>query len=212
MALSYGKVAGFVACGLLVFGLIPSTIAVPAAAEDISADQIINALAPPATRGLNAPQQPEMSDADSAFIESLRHRTRGLSLDESNHVAEIAKNRPKIDLEIFFDFDSAAITAKAEPQLKQLGDALHSSRLEDSVIVVNGHTDAKGGAKYNQMLSERRALAVKQYLVDKLKMSPENLTSAGYGERDLKNKADPYAAENRRVQIVNLGSSNRAKR
>jgi flagellar motor protein MotB len=35
---------------------------------------------------------------------------------------------------------------------------------------------------------------------------------AGYGKRDLKNKADPFAAQNRRVEIINLASSNEAKR
>ena len=78
--------------------------------------------------------------------------------------------------------------------------------------MLSGHTDAKGSDDYNQKLSERRAEAVKKYLVEKLKLSPDNLTTAGYGRRDLKNKDNPFAAENRRVQIVNLSSVNQAQR
>ena len=197
---------------VLAAGVIYSLNSLPAAAQDVTADQILKTLAPPVTRGLNGPQAPATSDTDRAFIESLRHRTRSLSLDESDHVAELAKERPKIDLTIYFDYNSAAITAKAKPQLNQLGKAISDPQLENSVIVVSGHTDARGSDEYNQKLSERRAEAVKNYLVDKLNVSGDNLTTAGYGKRNLKNKADPFADENRRVQIVNLSSSNQANR
>ena len=89
---------------------------------------------------------------------------------------------------------------------------MRSAQLEKSVIVISGHTDAKGGDDYNQKLSERRAEAVKTYLVEKMKISPDNLTTAGYGKRNLKNKAEPFAAENRRVEIVNMSATNQASR
>jgi outer membrane protein OmpA-like peptidoglycan-associated protein len=207
------KLAGRFVSASLVTGLLWSVTGVPASAQSVSADQIVKALTPaPITRGLNAPTQPAISEPDRTFIESLRHRTRSLTLDEDDHVAELAKNSSKVDLDIYFDFDSAAITPKAEPQLNQLGEALRTAQLEKSVIVLSGHTDAKGSNDYNQQLSERRAEAVKKYLVEKLKLSPDNLTTAGYGSREPKNKANPLAAENRRVQIVNLSSVDQAQR
>ena len=207
------KLVGRFMSASLVTGLLWSVTGIPASAQGVSADQIIKALTPaPTTRNLAAPGQPSVSDSDRAFIESLRHRTRSLTVDEDDHVAELAKNSAKIDLDIYFDFNSAAITPKAEPQLNQLGDALRTAELEKSVIVLSGHTDAKGRDDYNQKLSERRAEAVKKYLVEKLKLSPDNLTTAGYGRRNLKNKDNPLAAENRRVQIVNLSSVNQAQR
>jgi outer membrane protein OmpA-like peptidoglycan-associated protein len=196
----------------LVTGFLWSAAGVPAMAQNVSADQIIKTLTPPVTRSLTGPEQPAMSDSDRTFVEGLRHRTRSLTVDEGDHVAEIAKTKPTIDLEIYFDFDSAVITPKAEPQLKELGTALRNPGLENSVVVLSGHTDAKGSEDYNQDLSERRAQAVKKYLVETLKISPDNLTTAGYGRRDLKNKAEPFAPENRRVQIVNLGATNQAQR
>lgn len=206
------KLAGRFLSAALLTGLLWTATGSAASAQQVSTDQIIKALTPaPVTRGLGG-SQPSIGDSDRAFIESLRHRTRSLTLDEGDHVAELAKTSNTIDLEVYFDFNSAAVTAKAEPQLKQLGDALRSAQLENSVIVLSGHTDAKGSAAYNQQLSERRAEAVKQYLVEKLKLSGDNLTTAGYGFRELKDKANPFAAENRRVQIVNLSSANQAQK
>jgi outer membrane protein OmpA-like peptidoglycan-associated protein len=207
------KLAGRLAGASLAAGLLWSATAMPAAAQNVSSDQIIKALAPaPVTRSLSAPAQPAVSDSDRTFIESLRHRTRSLTVDEGDHVAELANDSSKIDLEIYFDFNAAAIAAKAEPQLSQLADALRSAQLQNSVIVLSGFTDARGSADYNQELSEHRAEAVKQFLVDKLKLSPDNLSTAGYGMRNLKDKDHPFAAENRRVQIVNLSSANQAQK
>jgi outer membrane protein OmpA-like peptidoglycan-associated protein len=212
MALPYFKAASRPTLFLLVGGLIWSLTGTPVVAQSIPANQIVNTLAPTVTRSLTAPVEPALSDKDHAFVEGLRHRTRSLSLDESDHVTELAKDRPKIDLEIYFDYGSAEISPKAEPQMKQLADALLNPRLESSVVVLGGHTDAKGGDDFNQKLSERRAEAVKEHLVTKYKLSPDNLTTAGYGKRDLKDKANPFAADNRRVQIVNLASGNQANR
>lgn len=212
MTSSKAKIANRLALSLLVSGLVWSATGMPAAAQSVSSSQILNTLAPPVTRSLTAPSEPSVSGSDQAFIDGLRHRTRSLTVDESERVASIAKERAKIDLEIYFDYGSAAVTAKAEPQLKELGDALRSARLQNSVVVISGHTDAKGGDEYNQKLSERRAEAVKAYLIDKLKISADNLSTAGYGKRDLKNKAEPFAAENRRVEVVNMGAANQASR
>jgi len=65
--------------------------------------------------------------------------------------------------------------------------------------------DAKGGDDYNQMLSERRALAVKKYLVDYLGVPDNLLTIIGRGETELKLPSQPYDAQNRRVQVINFG-------
>ena len=78
--------------------------------------------------------------------------------------------------------------------------------------MLGGHTDAKGTDGYNQSLSERRAETVKKFLMENYKIPAENLVSAGYGETDLKNKTDPAAAENRRVQVVNMAKNETASK
>ena len=73
-----------------------------------------------------------------------------------------------------------------------------------------GHTDAKGGDDYNQGLSERRAEAVKRYLIERYRIQPDHLVAVGYGEKQLKAPTDPLGAENRRVQIVNMAEHDEA--
>jgi outer membrane protein OmpA-like peptidoglycan-associated protein len=171
-----------------------------------SAAQITDALKPktsdsPTTRKLLITPR---ANPDSAVIDSLRHRqTRQITVEERAKVAEIARTRPSIDLEVTFEYDSDLIGSRAVPTLVNLGTALQSADLKGSVFVVAGHTDAQGGDGYNQSLSERRADAVKRFLVEKFEVPPENLISIGFGETHLKNNWHPYSGENRRVQIVN---------
>ncbi|MBK6927231.1 MAG: OmpA family protein [Comamonadaceae bacterium] len=80
---------------------------------------------------------------------------------------------------------------------------MQSTELTGSNFAVEGHTDAKGSALANQKLSQRRAEAVREFLrsrgVDEVR-----LIASGKGSTDLANSARPFAAENRRVRIVNL--------
>ena len=78
--------------------------------------------------------------------------------------------------------------------------------------MLGGHTDAKGGDDYNQSLSERRAETVKKFLADNYHVSADTMISTGYGKRELKNATDPFAPENRRVQIVNMASNTAANK
>ena len=184
---------------LLAFGIA-------SAQEQPSAAQILEALKPKAgsgvtMRSLTAEPRPA---PERKFIDSLRNRqSRLISIEERTKAAEIAKAKPSIDLEITFDYNSNVIGPKAVPALVNLGTALRSGELNGSTFLLAGHTDAKGGGAYNQTLSERRADAVRRFLVEKFSLAPENLIPIGYGMTQLKNPADPFGGENRRVQIVN---------
>lgn len=181
-----------------------------ASAEELSAQQIIDGLSGARTRSLSQPAQPGMTAGDLAFVKSVRGKTRSLSMGDREHLAAIAATRPKIDLDIDFDFNSADITPKTEPQLNNLGKALTSDALAGSVIVLGGHTDGKGTDSYNQSLSERRADTVKRFLMEKYHLVAANLVSTGYGKQGYKNPADPFAPENRRVEIVNMVAKEQA--
>lgn len=191
------------ALAILAGGFVVSPTLQSAVAGELSAQQIIDGLKPK-TRSLSASTRSSLSDADTAFIQRVRGQTRSLSLGDRQQMAEIAAKRPKVDVEINFDFNSSELAAGAEPQLNSLGKALTSPELQGSVVMLGGHTDAKGADDYNQKLSERRAETVKRFLVDNYKVSPDLLVTSGFGKGGLKNSADPYAAENRRVEIVNV--------
>ena len=123
-----------------------------------------------------------------------------------------AEPRRTIDLEVYFDYNSAEITSKAEPQLDELGAALADPKLSGATISINGHTDGIGGDAFNKKLSDRRAAMIKEYLVDNFQLSPSNLRTIGYGKTRPKNKMDPNAPENRRVEVVNETPRTHAQR
>jgi outer membrane protein OmpA-like peptidoglycan-associated protein len=187
-----------------------------AIAGEATEDQIVRALAPkkPLTRGLSiaTPADQAVSAAQGKFVDSLRNRaTRSLSSGERSQIAEIAKDKPNIDLEITFDYNSATISAKAQPAVQALGKALSNPDLKGATFIVAGHTDAAGGATYNQELSERRADSVKRYLVDKFGIAGADLVTVGYGESRLKDTAHPLDPANRRVQVVNMADKTASK-
>jgi outer membrane protein OmpA-like peptidoglycan-associated protein len=176
-------------------------------AQQPSAGDIANSLAPKTTltRGLSAPN-PRVPQ-DRRFLDGLKSKnTRSITVEERNQVADIAKDKPGVDLEVNFDYDSVTIGPQAIDTLTKLGVALRDPRLKDALVLVAGHTDAKGNDAYNKDLSDRRADAVKQFLVAKFSLPASNLIALGYGKERLKNTADPFASENRRVQVVNLSA------
>ena len=185
------------------------------AGDNVSADQIVNALQPKAvTRSLSGERQadPTAKANEASFVDSLRNRkTRSLSLDEREKVAEIASAKPSIDLDIQFEYNSANISQAALPAVQELGKALSDPALKGSTFVVAGHTDAVGGDTFNRDLSERRAETIKRYLSDKYGIAGADLVTVGYGKSKLKDPNAPTAAVNRRVQVVNLSTKTASK-
>ena len=98
------------------------------------------------TRGLTTSPASAASGADETrFIAALRNRpTRSLSTEEREKIAAITSSKPKIDLEINFEFNSAVIGSKALPQATELGKALTSADLNGRTFILAGFTDAKG--------------------------------------------------------------------
>jgi outer membrane protein OmpA-like peptidoglycan-associated protein len=183
------------------------------AGEQPTEAQILDALKPRISRSLSTgPADVARAAEEQRAIQTLRQgqKTRSLTSTQREQVAAVAKDKPKIDLEIYFDYNSAAITANAVPSLSSLGKALSSADLQGSVFMIAGHTDAKGGENYNLGLSERRAEAVRRYLMEKFNLSAEALNSVGYGKEQLKDAQHPFAPENRRVQVVNMAAKSTA--
>lgn len=179
-----------------------------AADNNISSDQILQALKPkPVTRGLSTGPHvdPAVKAKEISFVQTLRNRrTRSLSMGEREEIAEIASNKPKIDLDIQFDYNSANITATSMPSVQALGKALTDVNLKGSTFVVAGHTDAIGSDAYNQDLSERRADTIKRYLSEKFGIAGTDLVTVGYGKTRPKDPNAPMDPINRRVEVVNM--------
>ena len=107
----------------------------------------------------------------------------------------------QIDLVVPFDFDSARLQAPSRPQLQRLAEAMGSLRLATTRFKVQGHTDARGTAAYNDDLSARRARAVAEFLQTH-GVGADRLQAEGKGASELLDPARPESPDNRRVRIV----------
>ena len=126
-------------------------------------DQILQALTPakkPLTRGLSVGPQtqtdPAAAAAEDRFVQTIRNRaTRSLSAAEREEIATIAKDKPKIDLEINFDYNSADIS-QVLSSVQALGGADQSGPERLDLHRRGSYRRGRRRA-YNQDLSERRA-------------------------------------------------------
>ena len=109
--------------------------------------------------------------------------------------------------EALFDFDKSVLKPEGRRILDELVEKVQGINLE--VMVAIGHTDSIGTEAYNQRLSERRANAVKAYLVSK-GIENDRVVTEGKGELQpvASNKTKAGRAQNRRVEIEVVGTRN----
>lgn len=164
---------------------------VPALAQEPSADAILCQLDPSCAK-------PGTDPGAKAAPEGRRLR----SIDPAGAAPQPSQNA--VNLNIPFEFNSAILQTDARITLDNLGKALSNPRLAGYVFLIGGHTDAKGSANYNRVLSERRAEAVRRYLMSHYNIPASKLTAKGFGSVQLLDPEHPLDGVNRRVQIVNM--------
>ena len=122
-----------------------------------------------------------------------------LQAEAAKRAAEQAMNQ-FINEHIYYDFDSAALSALAQATLKNKATWLKENA--GVMVTIEGHCDERGTNEYNLALGERRALSARAYLVD-LGISASRLSTISYGEeRPLDNRSNEEAwAKNRRGQF-----------
>lgn len=180
----------------------PTATTPPAKApEDLGPAPVAPSVAQPAP--VPAPRQAGTAPGGSpATKAAVPPPPSAASVTRAPEVAE-KMDLPRVDIEIFFDLDSAAISPVSHERLAVLGRALTDARLAGSKFIIGGHTDAFGPPAYNVDLSQRRAEAVRQFLIDNFKLAPELLVAKGYGSQAPKNRTNVFDPRNRRVQIIN---------
>ncbi|SFI67475.1 Outer membrane protein OmpA [Pseudomonas guineae] len=106
----------------------------------------------------------------------------------------------RVELDVKFDFDKAQVKPESYGDIKNLADFL--TQYPQTTTVVEGHTDAVGSDAYNQTLSERRANAVRDVLVNQYGVGSNRVNAVGYGEtRPVADNANADGrAVNRRVE------------
>jgi outer membrane protein OmpA-like peptidoglycan-associated protein len=108
----------------------------------------------------------------------------------------------RLTVHVNFDTDKAEIRKSEMDDLKKA--VAFVQKYPGATISVEGHTDSTGSNEYNQALSERRAEAVKKYLVEHGGVAADKITAKGFGETRpiASNDTAKGRAENRRVEIV----------
>lgn len=206
------RVFGFrnLALASLSAALVAAIAAIPigAIAQSAADQQLIDQLLGKTSRGVGTQQAPAkaLSQSEMARLRELLEKagTRAFSAKERTEVALAVKDRPSLDFEIYFPFNSSAVQKNAVPTLQKIGQILSNDAFKDRGFLITGHTDAKGRPEPNQVVSQRRADSVKAYLVKNYGIDPSRLRVIGYGKEQLKDPAQPFASINRRVQIINL--------
>lgn len=222
-----GTLAGAAALALML-ALTPAG----AQPRDPTATDIIDALRPkpgqtaPATRGIRpvAPQQapatqpaaaPPAGDLRPVAPASPASPGTPAPVQQAAPVPVApapapapAAEAPSISLNVLFATNSAELTPQARRLLDELGRALTSADLSPYRFRIEGHTDTTGSADYNMLLSERRAQAVRDYLVQRFGISRTRLETVGLGQTRpaVPTGANVDEPRNRRVHIVNIGS------
>ncbi|MCL2761127.1 MAG: OmpA family protein, partial [Desulfuromonadales bacterium] len=105
-----------------------------------------------------------------------------------------------VNIKVLFDFDKAIIKSKYYDELKKAADAI--ARHPNSFTRIAGHTDNIGTFAHNMGLSQRRADAVRDYLIEHFNIDPKQLDAKGYGYTKpiATNETSAGRAKNRRVE------------
>lgn len=121
--------------------------------------------------------------------------------------APIVDNEPepapevvRVELDVKFDFDKSRVREESYSDIKNLADFMQ--QYPQTTTTVEGHTDSVGTDQYNQRLSERRAEAVRNVLVNEYGVQGNRVNSVGYGESRpvADNSTEEGRQINRRVE------------
>jgi peptidoglycan-associated lipoprotein len=131
---------------------------------------------PNAGETLSMQPAPE-SDVESQDIQDAEARQRALQQQEQAKKEAVEKF---VSENVYFDFDSASLRADAQALLREKAEYLYNN-LSLNSLTIEGHTDERGTDAYNLALGDRRADAVKQFLVD-LGLSADRFNTISFGE------------------------------
>ena len=152
---------------------------------------------------VNSSGCPLDADGDGVpdYLDKCPDTARDLKVTADGCPILIKKSVTK-DLKIQFDFNKADIKPEFNDNLKEAADFMN--KYPQTTTVIEGHTDSVGKDKYNQVLSQKRADSVRDYLIKNFNISPDRLSTKGYGEEKpiASNDTDEGRSQNRRIQAT----------
>lgn len=161
--------------------------------KDVTTDSLIDALTP--------------ADKSTATSEQSGARTRSFKVGKTTSQLAPMKtptSSASASLMITFETQSSKLTNESKQILDKLAAALVSEKLAGFKFSIEGHADSRGNSEKNMKLSEERAEAVRQQLINQHHVDAARLIAIGKGDTEQLNPGNPTAPENRRVRIVTL--------
>jgi outer membrane protein OmpA-like peptidoglycan-associated protein len=163
---------------------------------------------PPPPQRVEAPAPPPAVSPPTTSVEVLKPNPRPIEVltKQVEVITTRCEERLRVGSDFLFDFDRAELRTEAEPALAELARRVTQA---NKMVMIEGHTDAKGTDSYNQTLSERRATAVRLALVGR-GLGYEKLNIRGFGKtrpvapnQYADGTDDPDGRQrNRRVEVV----------
>ena len=185
--------------GLLAGGIVLLLAAAPASAQDApSRDDIVAKL---------DKYQSDLELDVPALRQQVTERSKSRGKNEPPPqkrpaIAPDLNRLPAFNADITFDVDTPIVQPESYQTVGRIADALvHSSLLPYTILIV-GHVEANGKREANAILSQRRADAIRDVLVNTFKISTKRLYPIGLGEEQFLDRAKPTSAVNGQLQIL----------
>ena len=112
---------------------------------------------------------------------------------------------PTFNFNIQFDVDTPIILPESYETVGRIADAMVNAPMLPYAFLIVGHSDSNGKREANVILSQRRADAIRDVLVNTFKISAKRLQSLGLGEEQFIDQAHPTSPANLQIQIVTIG-------
>jgi OmpA-OmpF porin, OOP family len=122
-------------------------------------------------------------------------------------IAPDLMNLPALNVDIQFDVDTPIVRPESYQMVGRIADAMVNSSLLPYTFLIVGHIEANGKREPNVTLSQRRADAIRDILVNTFKISAKRLQSIGLGEEQLLDPARPTAPVNQQIQIFTIAKA-----
>jgi outer membrane protein OmpA-like peptidoglycan-associated protein len=110
---------------------------------------------------------------------------------------------PFLDIRVHFDYNDSNLTSEGQKQAEQLSQALMDPDFQKFRFTLLGHTDLRGTDEYNNVLSLRRAEAVRNYILGHSRIQPDRIKAQGKGRQEAlyHESTESAHALNRRVEV-----------
>jgi OOP family OmpA-OmpF porin len=187
--------------GLLIGGIFLLVLAAPASAQNApTRDDIVAKL---------DKYQSDLELDVAALRQQVSERSKSRSKNEPPPqkrppIAPDLNKLPTFNVDITFDVDTPIVQPESYQTVGRIADAMVYSSLLPYTFLIVGHIEASGRRENNAILSQRRADAIREILVNTFKISAKRIQSVGLGEEQLLDANRPNAPVNNQIQVMTL--------